>query len=157
MYTPDYYVHNGKTTYFNVDYNGFGRFYVPDLDICVGLCAFGYWDDYGDQAQWATDAADSAVYMYDWGNVPLIGDHYNQGFSAFYDAPIGLKAFIRRDGKTYVYEAYHSALGWRDECNCYDANGNLLWYGDEGDISIYTCQNGWWNIYVVRFHLIDIL
>ena len=155
-YTSQRYTFNGTTTYFDEDWWGYGRLWVPEVGICVALYQCDLYDETTD-CQYITDCQDSACYLTGWGEVPFIADHWNQGFDGLYDAHPGMKAFIRHGDKTYVYECYHASHGINDEEMAYDGNGQALCDGDAGDISMYTCYNGWQNIQTVRFHLIDVL
>lgn len=149
------YIHNGNVTYFNTDYSGWGRLYIPDVGINVALYCVDYYDD--QDAQWICDAEDSAVYMTGWGVTPFIGDHTNQGFSGIRSCVDDTKAFIRHDGNTYVYDCTYVGGGTNDGYNIYDWNGEMIWSHGSNDLGMYTCNGNWQNVSIVLFSLIDVL
>ena len=149
------YIHNGNVTYFNTDYSGWGRLYIPDVGINVALYCVDYYDD--QDAQWICDAEDSAVYMTGWGVTPFIGDHTNQGFSGIRSCVDDTKAFIRHDGNTYVYDCTYVGGGTNDGYNIYDWNGEMIWNHGSNDLGMYTCNGNWQNVSIVLFSLIDVL
>lgn len=76
-----------------------GRLYIPDLRINVGLYTESAYATPG-VAQSICDAADSAVYLYDYPGRALIGDHCNQDFSSLYNSYVGMPVYIY--GQEYV-------------------------------------------------------
>ena len=154
-YDASCYLYNGNATYFNKEYGGWGRLYIPDVGINVALYHVAYNDD--TDAQWIVDSSDSAAYMTGWGATPFIGDHTNQGFNGIRNCGSGTKAFIRHGGNTYVYSCYYVGGGTNDGYYVYDWNGTRIWDHGSSDIAMYTCNGNWQNVSIVLFSLIDVL
>lgn len=147
-WTDHWYFKDGVKTEFNSN-SPYGRFYIPDTGVDVGLQYINLDNCY--LAQDVVDADDSAVYM-DYGSSYVIADHRHQGFSAIKECAIGTKAFIRHDDRLEVYECVNIDPNSRNDGeDVYDSDENIIYNYDPSLLSCYTCNEDWQHVTVVTF------
>lgn len=125
------------------DYENFvGRLYIDDVKIDVAL--YESWE------QKVVDRDDSAAYM-GWPKHRLIGDHNNQAFETLGKTKVGAIACIEKeDGTLAYYKCKEVFKGNNNGGTITDNNGNDV--TKKADILMYTCYNGWKNIWVTLWY-----
>lgn len=125
------------------DYENFiGRLYIDDVKIDVAL--YESWE------QKVVDRDDSAAYM-GWPKHRLIGDHNNQAFKNLGKTKVGAIACIEKeDGTLAYYKCKEVFKGHNNGGTITDNNGNDV--TKKADILMYTCYNGWKNIWVTLWY-----
>ena len=125
------------------DYENFvGRLYIDDVKIDVAL--YESWE------QKVVDRDDSAAYM-GWPKHRLIGDHNNQAFKDLGKTKVGAIACIEKEDGTLVYYKCKEVFkGHNNGGTITDNYGNDV--TKKADILMYTCYNGWKNIWVTLWY-----
>ena len=119
-----------------------GRLVIPAVGINVGL------NLPGEDAQAVTDAPDSACWMEARGDAnAVIGDHVNQDFSALFRIRPGDECLIFRGGRAYRYVCLATLHASNTETDVIDEQGRSLFSRGEDRLCMYTCENGWRNVF----------
>lgn len=117
-----------------------GRLTIPSLGINVALFA--------SNSQAVVDAPDSAAY-FGFGNIIIIGDHQNQGFSAIRGASVGTVAYID-DGQTKrKLVCTGRTTGTNTGTDLLDSSGASV--ASRGGYVMYTCNSDWTNVTLAFF------
>lgn len=128
------------------DYSNFvGRLYIDDVNIDVAL--------YDSNEQYVVDRNDSAAY-FDLSNCPdhmIVADHNTQAFGSLGTVKVGMIAHIEKeDGTIAYYKCVDIFKGHNTGHGITDWNGNSA--VGKADLLMYTCFNGWQNIWVVLWN-----
>ena len=123
-----------------------GRLIIPSVGINVAL------NLPGEDAQATADAEDSACWMEICGDLNgVVGDHVNQDFAALFRVRPGDTCSIFKSGREHRYLCVSTGYGSNIVSDVIDAEGNSLFeYGDDR-LCMYTCANGWQNIFYVQW------
>ena len=139
--TPDY---SDDTAYSNYA----GRLYIPEVGIDVAL--------YRSNKQYVVDRDDSAAYfdLSRWRGHMSVADHWTQGFATLRDVTVGMEAYILHgDGTTAHYKCVEVFDGHN--------TGHIITDNQyrevvcKSDLLLYTCIDGWRNVRVVLFDVIE--
>ena len=125
------------------DYENFiGRLYIEDINVDVAL--------YHSNDQEVVDRKDSAAYFtlsaaYD---KPIIADHNTHAFGSLGKTKIGTIARIEKEnGEIVYYKCVDIFKGHNIGNGITDWEGNSV--VGKSDLMMYTCFDGWKNIWVV--------
>lgn len=124
-----------------------GRLYVPEANISVAL--------YDGWAQEITDRSDSANYFsfIPYSVHKIIADHNNQEFSKLFNVKVGTTGYIEfKNGSIENIECIEVLSGYNISSDIVDKNGNSV--SKKEDYLMYTCQNGWENIFICLWTVI---
>ena len=118
--------------YDDIRHRYYGRLYIPDLDINVGL--------YNSYEQYITDREDAANIFGDGETYFVIADHSNQEFSKLFGVRLGTKGYIKNKFmQTINIECTSTFHGYNAGYIITDRYGNNV-MGLE-DYLIYTCSS----------------
>lgn len=122
--------------------NFVGRLYIDDQDVDVAL--------YLSNDQEVVDREDAAAYFdlsYARGHM-IIADHNNHAFGSLDVTKIGTYArIVKEDGEIEFYVCTAIFKGRNTGKGITDIHGNNV--ADKADLMMYTCYNGWQNVWVV--------
>ena len=155
--TDDYYT-DGRDVYIDFQsYPLYGRLYIPDVNISVGL---GYIGDvyHGLLSQQYVDMQDMAAYLdfQDFGDDSVvIADHKHQGFERIKKCTPGMRAYVKTDDDFRIYECYDIGNGYNDYDNVYDRDGNNIYCNGHDTLSLYTCNADSHHVTIVKFVRVD--
>lgn len=133
------------------DYDDFsGRLYIDDVDIDVAL--------YNSNDQEVVDRKDSAAYFdlsYARGDM-LIADHNTHAFGSLGSVKKGAMArIVKENGEVVHYRCVDVFKGHNTGKGITDLNGNSV--VGKADLLMYTCFDGWKNIWVVLWNEVRIV
>ena len=135
---PDAQISSTQTTSNQESDIYYGRFYVPSVNISVGL--------YRGTAQYITDNFDSANIFYHDGS-EVIADHNNQEFSKLYGVTVGTTAYIETvSGEIINMQCTEAFNGHSSGHSLYDGEGYYVF--GVSDYLTYTCLDSWQNVYI---------
>lgn len=117
-----------------------GRLTIPSLGINVALFA--------SNSQAVVDAADSAAY-FGFGGATIIGDHWNQGFSAIRSAYPGMVAYIDDGTSKRTLTCTGVMTGTNTGYDLLDASGVSV--SARGGYVMYTCNGSNWQSVTLAF------
>ena len=156
--TDTYYTDGGDTYIEFQPYPLYGRLYIPDVGVSVGLGYIG--DTHHTQlSQDYVDMRDTAAYLdfQDFGDDSVvIADHRTQGFERIKGCSAGMRAYIKTDESFRIYECYDIGNGYNDYDDVYDRDGNNIYYNGDGTMCLYTCNEDSHHVTVVKFRMTDI-
>ena len=129
---------------------GYGRLYIPSVNVSVSLYETVYGDGRG---QDLVDGWDSAAYRISHlGGAGFIGDHWNQGFDNIKKCKVGDFCFIKRkNGEILTYRCVKTIDGTSDGDDLYTEDGERLSKIKWADFACYTCNGHWTIVYLVFF------
>lgn len=120
-----------------------GRWLIPDVGVDVAAFA--------SSTQATADAKDSACY-FPFGDMIVVGDHWNQGFEAIKKCVVGTKAYLDIGAELKEYICVASFEGHNRVTEMTDNKNKSLNYGANTDgITCYTCNGNWQDIWIVFF------
>ena len=120
-----------------------GRWLIPDVGVDVAAFA--------SSTQATADAKDSACY-FPFGDMIVVGDHWNQGFEAIKRCVVGTKAYLDIGAELKEYVCVASFTGHNQVTEMTDDKYKSLNYGaNTGGITCYTCNGNWRDIWIVFF------
>ena len=122
-------------------YGDSGRLVIPGSDYAIPLYC-------GDKVSNTTiasivDAQDSAVVLSCLGSTPVVGDHYNQGFTVIKSVGEGSRCYIEDENHNKTWYTFSSIdrYGTNAGTKLLDSDGNnVLQMGDDY-LACYTCNN----------------
>lgn len=124
-----------------------GRFSIPDTNINVAC--------FNSRDQKVVDNQDSAA-MFGQGDMIVIADHTNQGFSKICDCSVGTKAYFNEGYRLKEYICTASFIGHNTGDALTDKNYTSIMYNsNKGGITCYTCLNNWQNVWIVYFQPVN--
>ena len=126
-----------------------GRWFIPSLDINVGMTWVDADDEYGAQA--AVDAPDSAAFSLWEGSIYYLADHWTQGNfvniskcrpgdTAYRKTAEGIIPYICTEATTGYNNVYHMVT---DDGRYIENTGH--------EIVAYTCNGNWQNVWIAFF------
>ena len=135
----------------DMDYDNFaGRLYVDDVDIDVAL--------YLSNKQEVVDRKDSAAYFYmsSASGHMLIADHNTHAFGSLGNVQRGAIArIVKENGEVVYYKCIDIFKGHNTGKGITDWNGNNV--VGQADLLMYTCFDGWENIWVALWNEVRIV
>ena len=118
-----------------------GRFFVPDIDISVGVFDTSKAD--GNTKQAVVDYEDSASWFM-YGTEQIIADHNEQGFIRLTGAVVDkTRAYMQKGAEIQKYVCVETGIGGNRTNALVDANGVQFNNRTDGNIITYTCYDGW--------------
>lgn len=117
-----------------------GRLTIPSLGVNVALFA--------SNSQAVVDAPDSAAY-FSFGNIIVIGDHQNQGFSAIRGASAGTVAYIDNGKTKRKLVCTGRTTGTNTGTDLLDSSGASV--TSRGGYVMYTCNSDWTDVTLAFF------
>ena len=123
-----------------------GRLIIPSAGINVAL------NLPGEDAQATADAEDSACWMEIRSDLNgVVGDHVNQDFATLFRVRPGDSCSIFKNGREHRYLCVSIGYGSNIETDVLDAEGKSLFDCGDDRLCMYTCANGWQNIFYVQW------
>lgn len=120
-----------------------GRFSIPSVNIEVAC--------FNSREQIFVDNIDSAA-MFGQGDMIIIADHSNQGYSSICDCIEGTKAQFNDGYKIQEYICTASFIGHNTGEMLTDKDYNSIMFdANKGGITCYTCIGNWQNVWIVFF------
>lgn len=124
------------------DYENFvGRLYIDDVKIDVAL--YASWE------QKVVDRDDSAAY-FGGSKHKIIADHNTEAFAPLGTIKVGTIARIAKEDGTFMYYECTEIFKGYNTGSITDNYGNDV--TKKADILMYTCYNGWKNIWVTLWY-----
>lgn len=122
-----------------------GRLKIPSVGISVALRES--WD--GETSQAYVDERDSAA-LYRNGAATIVADHNNQEFKTLHKVSIGDSATVYHlDGSRTDYVVTDKFTGHNTLTELTDDDWRCIYDDNIGGLTLYTCRNGWQNIWIV--------
>lgn len=120
-----------------------GRFSIPSVNVEVAC--------FNSREQIFVDNIDSAA-MFGQGDMIIIADHSNQGYSSICDCIEGTKAQFNDGYKIQEYICTASFIGHNTGEMLTDKEYNSIMFDtNKGGITCYTCIGNWQNVWIVFF------